>query len=152
MPIQTKVNGAIKAVSNCKVKVNGAWKQVTTALIKENGAWKQAWRNIIELRRADGDFHFIPVSGATASSKIVITEARLYAVDNGVTNSDGIGKTTIGSEWVQIKVVRYPKNLATVGFKVVDGGLRVSFTGSDSTYVTAQGTDIRVTINGITLS
>ena len=152
MPIQTKVNGAIKSVSNCKVKVGGAWKQVTTALIKENGAWKQAWRNIIELWRADGDFHTIPISGVTAKSKIVITEGRLYAVDNGVTNSDGIGNTTVGNEWVVIKVVRYPKTLAVVGFKVIEGGLYVSFTGSDSTYVTAQGTDIRVTIGNITVS
>ena len=152
MPIKTKVNGYPKDVSNCKVKVGGAWKQVTTALIKENGAWKQAWRNIIELRKADGDFHTIPVSGATANSKIVITDGRLYADDNGVTNSDGIGNTTVGSEWVTIKVVRYPKTLAVIGFKVINGALYVSFTGSDATYATSQGTNIRVTINGIRLA
>ena len=45
MPIQTKANGAIKTVSNCKVKVGGAWKQVVEVLTKVNGEWKRTWAN-----------------------------------------------------------------------------------------------------------
>jgi hypothetical protein len=47
MAIFSRVSGAQKGMSDCKVKVNGAWKQTLVAYAKVNGAWKESWSKAV---------------------------------------------------------------------------------------------------------
>lgn len=151
MPIKAKVNGGVKEVSNCKVKVGGVWKNVANVFTKVNGVWKQAWRNIIELRKDDSSFHTVPVSGATTSKNIILTDVVLSAMylDEEFTATEAT--IEVDDTWTQTNIVYGTRLVAIVAFKVVRNGLYVSFTGGDSTYVSDYGSDIKVTIGGIAL-
>lgn len=43
MPLSSKVQGAHKEMTDCKVKVGGEWKQALEALVKVDGKWKEVW-------------------------------------------------------------------------------------------------------------
>ena len=61
MPLDIKVNGAIKETANLKAKVAGAWKQGKTAYTKVNGQWKEVWADFAKL--GDGVYYEWTESG-----------------------------------------------------------------------------------------